>query len=166
MMSLPMIVRLSIFRRYSYLQLYLKRPSLLFGGNPYTFQQNKLFIKQSKCSFGKKQVEYLGHILSRDGVAIDPQKMSCMLEWSIPRNLKGLRNFLGLTRYYCKFIKDYVKISAPLIALLKQDSFQWSEMIESAFNDLKQAMISTLVLALLDFLKEFIILLKLALLKI
>ena len=80
-----------------------------------------------------------------------------MLEWPIPRNLKGLRGFLGLTEYYRKFIKNYDKISAPLTAILKRDSFQWSEGAESAFNDLKQVMISAPVLALPDFLKEIII---------
>jgi hypothetical protein len=77
-------------------------------------QDHELFVKQSKCSFGVTKVEYLGHIVSLDGVKVDPNKVEAMKKWPRPKTLKQLRGFLDLTGYYCKFVRNYGKISAPL----------------------------------------------------
>jgi hypothetical protein len=74
-------------------------------------QQNNLLIKASKCSFAQQQVEYLGHIISAEGVATSPDKVHAIKLWSTPENAKQLRSFLGLAGYYRKFIKDYELIS-------------------------------------------------------
>ena len=120
-------------------------------------RQNTLFAKRSKCVFGTKQVEYLGHVISAQGVATDPSKIQAMKEWPVPANLKQLRGFLGLTGYYRRFIKGYASISQPLTILLKKNAFQWSPQAQLAFEELKQAMIESPVLALPNFNEEFII---------
>lgn len=81
-------------------------------------KDNSLCAKRSKCLFGTKQVQYLGHIITQKGVSTDPEKISCMKEWPMPQNIKSLRGFLGLTGYYRRSIKNYGLISKPLTDLL------------------------------------------------
>jgi hypothetical protein len=119
--------------------------------------QHHLFLKQSKCAFGASEVEYLGHIVGKDGVRVDSKKIEAMQDWPHPKTLKILCGFLGLTGYYCKFIKNYGKIAAPLMALLKKNSFTWTPAAAQAFQTLKTAMCTTLVLALPDFTKTFVL---------
>lgn len=125
-----------------------------------TFQvlsQHHLIINQKKCSFGCAQVEYLGHIISVVGVVVDPSKVEDMLSWPPPKDVKGLRGFLGLTVYYRRFVEGYGKIVEPLTRLLKKDSFEWNNSAQEAFDRLKTTMTMVLVLAMLDFSKTFIV---------
>jgi hypothetical protein len=89
-------------------------------------KEKQLYTKPSKCFFGVKEVEYLGHIVSHEGVKVDPNKIKSMMAWPIPKTLNNLRGFFGLTGYYHKFVHNYGRIKTPLTTLTKKDAFSWT----------------------------------------
>jgi hypothetical protein len=117
--------------------------------------EHQLFLKQYKCSFGALEVEYLGHIIGKAGVRVDPKKIEAMWDWPRPKTLKILCGFMGLTGYYHKFVKNYGNIAMPLTTLLKNNSFTWTPTFYHSFQALKETMCTTPVLSLPDFTKTF-----------
>ncbi|XP_066373491.1 uncharacterized mitochondrial protein AtMg00860-like [Miscanthus floridulus] len=105
-------------------------------------RDHHLFAKRSKCSFDVPSMAYLGHIITAEGVAMDPDKVVAVEAWPQPRSVQALRGFLGLTGYYRKFIAGYGGVAAPLTALLKQEAFTWTAEAEVAFLALKTTLIT------------------------
>jgi hypothetical protein len=98
-------------------------------------EQHNFFIKRSKCLFAQSSVEYLGHVISAEGVATDPSKVQVVVSWLTPKNIKQLRGFLGLTGYYRKFIQHYGMMARPLTDLLKKDvNFNGHQRLSKHFN--------------------------------
>lgn len=119
--------------------------------------KHQLFANLKKCSFGQGSVEYLGHVISRKGVATDPAKTDSISKWPIPKPVKELRSFLGLTGYYRCFVKSYGVLARPLTYLLKREWFEWRDKEQKVFDLLKNKMISSPVLALPNFQEPFVV---------
>src|SRR3954468_20009410 len=119
-------------------------------------REHKLYAKFSKCEFWLNEVGFLGHIVPGDGVAVDPAKVSAVTEWESPKSLKEVRSFLGLARYYRRFIENFSKVAKPMTELLKKDKkFSWSEGCELSFQELKKRLVTAPVLCLPDLEKDF-----------
>ncbi|XP_019155232.1 PREDICTED: uncharacterized protein LOC109152110 [Ipomoea nil] len=118
---------------------------------------NQLMAKLSKCTFARKEVEYLGHIISEKGLQTDPEKLIAVKASPKPTNIKELRGFLGLTGYYRRFIKSYGAISRPLTDMLKKNAFHWSIESELTFEQLTKALCTAPILTLPDFSKDFVV---------
>jgi hypothetical protein len=74
-------------------------------------REHQMYAKLSKCSFYQNQTHYLGHIISEDGIAVDPEKIESIREWSVPNNVTKVRNFMGLVGYYRRFIAGFLRIA-------------------------------------------------------
>jgi hypothetical protein len=122
-----------------------------------TLQDHQLFLKKSKCEFRCSSVAYLGHVISAEGVAKGMLKVQAVLDWPVPQTVKAVRGFLGLARYYRRFIRNFGAIAAPLTALLKKEGFRWNDITEWAFHDLQHALMSAPVLQLPAFDQDFIV---------
>jgi hypothetical protein len=120
-------------------------------------KEQQLYAKPSKCFFGVKEVEYLGNIVSHEGVKVDPNNIKAMMDWPTPKTLKNLRGFLGLTGYYRKCFQHYGRIATPLMELTKKDAFSWTPKETKSFEQLKGGMFKSPVLTTLDFTKTFIV---------
>lgn len=116
---------------------------------------HQLFAKLSKCAFGQSKVDYLGHVISVQGVEVDPDKVQVVRDWPTPTSVTHLKAFLGLSGYYRRFIRSYAQIASPLTDLLKRDSFVWSDRAQAAFDQLKRVLTEALVLTLPDFSQSF-----------
>jgi hypothetical protein len=102
-----------------------RRLSLIFSSCRRAIE-GQFFLKQTKCLFAQRQIEYLGHIVSQRGVEPVSAKVTAIQQWPTPKNIRGLRGFLGLAGFYRRFIRGYATIAAPLTQLLKKDQFGWS----------------------------------------
>ena len=87
-------------------------------------RDKQLYAKLSKCEFWLDQVIFLGHVISKQGIEVDPKKVEAVLKWEIPASVSELRSFLGMAGYYRRFIEGFSKIAGPLTRLLRKD-VQW-----------------------------------------
>ena len=121
-------------------------------------QDNDLYLKPEKCHFHKREVEFLGVIVGKGHIKMDPLKVQAITDWPVPRNLQQLRKFLGFGNYYKDFIDHYSSISRPLHDLTKKDvPWHWNDEQNIAFNTLKKIFTSYPVLRHPDPNKQYIV---------
>ena len=115
-----------------------------------------LKINIEKCDFFKKELKYLGHIVSEEGILTDPEKISAIQELKAPTNVRELRRCLGMASWYRRFVPDFAKIVEPLTSLLKKGKhFRWLDIQEIAFQELKKRLTEAPVLTCPDFNSRF-----------
>ena len=96
------------------------------------------YAKFSKCEFWLLEVTYLGHVISGKGIAVNPERVQAILDWTPPETVKQVRSFLGLASYCRRFVENFSKVAKPLMELLKKDKkFEWSPQCEYSFQELK-----------------------------
>lgn len=121
-------------------------------------RDNDLHLKLSKCVFGVDEVDYLGHVVGKDGLKVDQRKVKAVRDWPEPDDLGKLRSFLGLVGYYRKFVPGLAQISAPLTDLVKKNvPWTWGERQKQAFEKLKESLTTAPVLAIPQFGKPYVI---------
>ncbi|KAL4032858.1 hypothetical protein IC575_005941 [Cucumis melo] len=123
-----------------------------------TLRSNKLYVKFSKCEFWLKKVTFLGHVVSSEGVYVDPAKIEAVTNWPRPSTVSKIRSFLGLAGYYRMFVEDFSRIASPFTQLTRKGTpFIWSPACESSFQELKQKLVTAPVLTVPDGSWSFVI---------
>ena len=118
----------------------------------------KLKLKPQKCRLAKREVTFLGHRVTQEGLLPDPNNIQKVLEWDPPRTEEGMRSFLGLCGYYSRFVPHFMELTRPLREIkVVGDRLSWSPEAEDAFKDLKRALTSPPVLALPSFRGTFVL---------
>ncbi|GBM26318.1 Retrovirus-related Pol polyprotein from transposon 297 [Araneus ventricosus] len=121
-------------------------------------QKANLKLNPKKCRFFQKEVAYLGHVTSAEGVKTDPEKIKAVVVWPRPDKIHDLRSFLGLCTYYRRFVRNFSAIARPLHKLTEAKSnFNWTDECEKSFNSLKQALTSSPILTYPRTDKDFIL---------
>ena len=117
-----------------------------------------LKLKPKKCTFMRKEVLYLGHLVSREGIATDPGKISKVAGWPVPTTVQEVQRFLGFASYYRRFIRDFAEIAKPLYQLTERNfPFKWTAECQRCLEELKCRLTTTPVLAYPDYSRRFIL---------
>ncbi|VVA41587.1 PREDICTED: retrotransposon, partial [Prunus dulcis] len=123
-----------------------------------TLRRKQLYAKFSKCQFWLDRVIFLGHVISAEGIYVDPQKVEAIVNWVQPTSVTEIRSFLGLAGYYRRFVEGFASIAAPLTRFTRKDvAFEWTEECEQSFQELKKRLTTAPVLALPDNAGNFVI---------
>src|SRR5436853_4505217 len=114
-------------------------------------QEHQLSIAPDKCEWHRSKVNFLGYIISEEGIEMDQAKIQTVLEWEAPTTVKEVQSFLGFANFYPRFIEGYSKLSRPLTDLTKKsEKFVWSNECETAFSELKKRFTSAPILRHFD----------------
>ncbi|KAL5549393.1 hypothetical protein UlMin_004624 [Ulmus minor] len=112
-------------------------------------KEHRLYAKFKKCEFWIEQVTFLGHVISKDGVSVDPSKVEAMSNWPRPTTIIEIRSFLGMAGYYRRFVEGFSRIARPLTTLTQKNvRFTWTEDCEKSFQELKKRLTTAPVLAI------------------
>ena len=121
-------------------------------------RQAGLKLQPAKCKLCQKEVRFLGHVISENGIATDPEKTAVIATWPVPESKKNIQQFLGLANYYRRFIKDFGTTAKPLQRLLEKNiAFEWTQQCQAAFDHLRKCLMTTPILAFPDHSRHFVL---------
>ena len=120
--------------------------------------EHKLYAKLRKCDFYKDKIHYLGHIISKEGISVDPKKIEAIMNWLTPRNVTDVRSFMGLAGHYRRFIGGFSKVSHSITSLQRKGiKFECTQRCEESFQQLKNLLTSAPILKIASPKKEFVV---------
>eukprot|EP00253_Pinus_taeda_P022460 PITA_22460 len=123
-----------------------------------TLREHQLYAKFSKCDFFKEEIQYLGHVITRDGIAVDPEKIKAIMEWPVPKDVADIRSFMGLAGYYRRFVEGFSKVAFPITSLQKKGrAFQWTPNCQKSFKQLKHLFTTAPILIIADRDKDYVV---------
>ena len=112
-------------------------------------RENQLYAKLNKCEFWLDQVPFLGHIISSEGLSVDPSKIEAVVNWARPKKVTEIRSFLGLAGYYRRFVQGFSSIASPLTKLTRKNApYVWTDQCEESFQELKKRLTTAPALTL------------------
>ena len=110
-------------------------------------RDHQLYAKFSKCEFWLTEVRFLRHVVSASGVLVDPEKVEAVMSWERSESVFEIHSFLGLVGYYRRFIEDFSRLAEPMTRLTRKEvKFEWNDLCEKAFQELKRRLTSTPIL--------------------
>eukprot|EP00253_Pinus_taeda_P014588 PITA_14588 len=123
-----------------------------------TLREHQLYAKFSKCDFFKEEIQYLGHVITKEGIAVDPEKIKAIMDWPVPKDVADVRSFMGLAGYYRRFVEGFSRVASPITSLQKKGkSFQWTPNCQKSFEQLKHLLTTTPILCIADPNKDYVV---------
>eukprot|EP00253_Pinus_taeda_P019414 PITA_19414 len=123
-----------------------------------TLREHQLYAKFSKCDFFKAEIQYLGHIITKDGIAVDPEKINVIMDWPVPKDVADVRSFMGLAGYYRRFVEGFSKVAFPITSLQKKGKlFHWTPNCQKSFEQLKHLLTTAPILSIADPSKDYVV---------
>eukprot|EP00253_Pinus_taeda_P021805 PITA_21805 len=123
-----------------------------------TLREHQLYAKFSKCDFFKEEIQYLGHVITKEGIAVDPEKIKSIMEWPIPKDVANIRSFMGLAGYYRRFVEGFSRIAYPITSLQKKGkAFKWTAECQQSFDQLKHLLTTAPILSIADPNKDYVV---------
>eukprot|EP00253_Pinus_taeda_P033690 PITA_33690 len=123
-----------------------------------TLRKHQLYTKYRKCDFFKEQIQHLGHIITKEGITVDPEKIRTIMEWPVPKDVADIRPFMGLAGYYRQFVRGFSRVAYPITSLQKKGkTFKWIAECQRSFEQHKHLLTTTPILSIADPGKEYVV---------
>ena len=121
-------------------------------------REHQLFTKFNKCHFFKDKIQYLGHVVTKEWIFVDPEKIKVIADWPVPKDVTDVWSFMGITSYYRRFIEGFSRIANMITSLQKKGKkFDWNQKCEETFKKLKTLLTNAPILKIANPNKEFVV---------
>eukprot|EP00253_Pinus_taeda_P014522 PITA_14522 len=123
-----------------------------------TLREHQLYANFCKCDFFKEEIQYLGHVITKEGIAVDPEKIRTIMEWPIRKDVVDIRSFMGLAGYYRRFVEGFSRVAYPITSLQKKGKiFKWTSECQQSFEQLKHLLTTAPILSIADPNKDYVV---------